>query len=90
MSTVDIATGFYNKLLDREKSLQKDRMKVCKACKLLKVDKIFGEVCNKRLYLNPKTDEVSKTPKPEFYNGCGCFLDPKTRTPNSKCPVGKW
>lgn len=86
----DIVTGFYNKLLDNKTKLSKQRLNICKNCKLYIIDKIFGAKCNKKLYLNPKTDEVSKEQKPGFYNGCGCVLDAKTRVERSKCPLGKW
>lgn len=90
MEINDIASGFYNKLLDKNKSLQKERISICKTCKLYKLDDIFGEMCNKKLYLNPETNEVSKKHKKGFYNGCGCILDAKTRVENSKCPINKW
>ena len=90
MAVNDIAAGFYNKLLDKKKSLKNERMKICKECKLYKLDNIFGPICNKKLFLNPETNEVSKEVKPGFYKGCGCFLDAKTRVQNSKCPLRKW
>lgn len=86
----DIATGFYNKLVNNKKQLSKQRLSVCKTCKLYIIDRMFGAKCNKKLYLNPETDEVSKELKPGFYHGCGCVLDAKTRVEKSKCPVGKW
>lgn len=90
MSISQIAEGFYNNLTDKEKNLYKDRMTVCRNCKLRKVDSIFGEMCNSRLYLNPNTDEISKTRKAGSKRGCGCVLRAKTRVKTSKCPLGKW
>lgn len=86
----DIATGFYNKLLNKKQGLQKERMSICRSCKLYKDDEIFGEMCNKKLYLNPETNEVSKDIKSGFYRGCGCLLDAKTRVERTKCPINKW
>lgn len=90
MSIGQIAEGFYNNLTNKEEDLFDERIKICKQCKLLKQDNIFGEVCNSRLYLNPNTDETSKIPKEGFFRGCGCVLKAKTRVKYAKCPAGKW
>lgn len=88
--SIDIAQGFYNKMLNKEQGLQKKRMIICKGCKLYQVDKFFGAMCSRKLYLNPETNETSKTPKEGFSKGCGCVLDSKTRVERSKCPHDKW
>ena len=85
-----IAKGFYNNLLNKEEVLYQERYFICKACKLIKVDKIFGEICNSTLYLNPKTNEISNVEKEGFKNGCSCVLRSKLRNVESECPLGKW
>ena len=84
-----ITKGFLNNVLNKEEELFNERIAVCRSCKLHKIDKVFGEVCNKRLWLNIKTDETSSTPKIGYKNGCGCVLKSKTRVPNSRCPLDK-
>lgn len=90
MSVGQIAEGFINNLTNREQSLYEKRIKICKGCKLLKIDSIFGEVCNSKLYLNPITDNISRIPKEGYKNGCGCFLKAKARVQHASCPLNKW
>ena len=90
MPIADIAQGFYNNLTKKKEQLYKDRIKICKTCKLYKVDNVFGPICNKSLFVNPETEEVSRTRQPGFYSGCGCLLGAKTRVENTKCPLRRW
>ena len=90
MEVGQIVKGFTNSALRRERDLDLKRIAICKKCKLYKVDGIFGPVCNSGLYLNPKTDETSRTKKIGFIKGCGCNLNAKTRVPEAKCTVDKW
>lgn len=85
-----IAKGFVNSITNKNDDLFKERMKICRTCPLLKQDSIFGDICNSSLYCNPKTLEVSKTPKLNFFNGCGCILRSKTRVPEAHCPLSRW
>ena len=88
MSTVSqIVKGFYNNIVNKEEDLFQSRIEICRKCKLHKDDPVFGEACNSNLYLNPVTDETSKTPKIGFYNGCGCILASKCRVPEAECPL---
>ena len=89
MNIGQITEGFVNNALNREKELHAKRMKICSKCKLYKIDNIFGAMCNSSLYLNPKTDEISRQEKPGFTEGCGCILSAKTRVPHAHCPVDK-
>jgi len=86
----DIATGFFNDLMNLENDLYEKRIKICRECKLWKKDSTFGEMCNNDLYYNSKTDEVSVDKKPGFVNGCGCVLRAKTRVPHMHCPLARW
>lgn len=84
-----IVNGTIKNLLNKDEALYLQRIAICHKCKLLKKDKIFGEVCNSQLYLNPKTNEVSKEPKPGFANGCGCIMNSKARVEQAHCPLVK-
>ncbi len=89
MSLTQIIDGHLKEFLDQEKALLTERKKICDGCKLLKKDKILGDVCNKNKWLNPITDEVSDIQKDNFYNGCGCRLNAKRRIPEASCPLNK-
>lgn len=90
MSNVkQIAEGFFNNITNRNKELYKERMKICMACPLYKVDSVFGAICNPGLYINTK-DETSKEAKAGFVKGCGCVLGSKTRVDEAECVIKKW
>ena len=86
----EITEGFYNSITNKRQDLYQSRIKICRECKLLKIDSIFGEICNKKLWINPKTDEISDTKKSGFIHGCGCNLNSATRVAEHKCPIKKW
>ena len=85
-----ITEGFYNLLMKKEQELYEDRIAICKTCKIMTDDNIFGPICNSGLYLNPKTNEVITTPAYGFNHGCGCVLSAKARVKEARCPNGKW
>ena len=85
-----IITGTINNILNREEDLFNSRISVCRSCKLLKIDSIFGEICNPRLYLNPVTNETSDKAMPGYTHGCGCVLRSKCRSKQSHCPLDRW
>lgn len=89
MSAKQIVEGIFNNLTNRKEELYEERIKVCRLCKLYYVDRIFGEICNPRVYINPNTNETSKKEKPGFVHGCGCSLNSKCRVPQAKCPIGR-
>ena len=64
-----------------------EKLEICKKCPIYA--KARG-ICNSNLWLNPQTDEVSSSPRAGFIRGCGCFLQVKTKNPNSHCVAGKW
>lgn len=90
MSISAIAVGTLKNLFNKDEELFLQRIAICRKCKLHKIDKIFGEVCNSTLYLNPKTNEISAIPKAGFYHGCGCVLGSKCRVKDAECPLKKW
>lgn len=63
----------------------KERLAICLQCPLYK-----DGICSRRLYLNPKTNDVSLKPKLGYYQGCNCVLKYKVESSSSKCPAGKW
>lgn len=84
-----IIEGTLNNILNNKSELFKERIKICKECKLYKEHSTFGMICNNRLYLNPNTNEISKSAKNGFKKGCGCLLASKTRVISAKCPINK-
>lgn len=84
-----VAEGIYNNLTNKEEELYNQRIEICRKCKLITKDAIFGEKCNSNLYLNPITDNISLVPKEGFYRGCGCILNLKCRVPQAQCPIKK-
>lgn len=90
MAVKQIIEGAYNNMLNKQEELYQTRMSICKDCKLYKIDRILGPICNSGLFLNIKTGEVSRKPLNGYVNGCGCILRAKTRVPSAKCPLKKW
>ena len=62
-----------------------ERLEICNKCPIYSRGR-----CNSRLYLNPKTNEVSTIPKIGFIRGCNCFIEVKAKNPNNHCIAGKW
>ena len=85
-----IIKGHTKEVFNREKSLFETRMKICNECELMTHDKILGNICNRKKWLNIKTGEVSDTKKDGFFNGCGCRLNAKLRIKEAECPINKW
>ena len=57
MEVGNIIKGHVNELLGLNKDISKERLKICKQCPLYLED--YGGQCNPRLYMNPKTKDVS-------------------------------
>ena len=89
MSLKQIITGTANELLGRNQDLWEVRMNICKKCPLFE-ESGFGLRCNPSLYLNPETGDTSSVSKANYYRGCGCRLEAKTRCTDCKCPASKW
>ena len=64
-----------------------DRESICRKCPICDM---ANWVCNSKLYLNPKTNDISTVAKDGFIKGCGCNLTYKIKNPNKHCPAGKW
>lgn len=69
--------------------IQSDRMVICAMCPLCK-DSEEGYICNAKLYLHPRTGDVSTKPKDGYVRGCDCLLEYKTKEEDERCPAGKW
>lgn len=54
------------------------------------MDKLFGKICGKDVYINTDTQETSDKKKPGYKTGCGCVLSAKTRVKDAECPINKW
>lgn len=70
--------------------IAKGRMSICRKCPLYKEEAFLFPKCNGSLYLNPKTNDVSKYPKEGYIKGCSCYLKYKVNDLDSSCPAGKW
>ena len=84
-----IIKGHLLELLNKEKDLYKNRISICKECKLFS-NTIIGEICDhtKCLYKDKVYDVGSKPYK--SICGCGCRLNAKLRLKDEKCVLGKW
>ena len=83
-----IVQGHVNEVLGLNQDIAKVRMEICRKCPLFK--DTMGGICNPKLWLNPKTGDVSTTKKHNYFRGCGCRLAAKITVPRAKCPTGKW
>ena len=72
------------------RDLVRKRMELCKHCPLYKSKYFVLPICNDKLYLNPKNNDVSTHPKEGYTRGCGCSLDFRTNNPKAHCPCKKW
>lgn len=50
MGLSQIIDGHLKELLNKEKELSNERLKICRDCKLYKVDKVLGPICDKNTY----------------------------------------
>jgi hypothetical protein len=67
-----IVQGHVNEALGLNDEMSRNRLAICHKCPLYSTK--FGGLCNNRLFLNPKTGDVSMYKKEGYKNGCGCRL----------------
>jgi len=67
-----------------------ERMAICKKCKLMTEDSSYGPKCDNTKWINPKTEEISRIPRPGWINGCACRLRWKVKDPKAHCRLKKW
>lgn len=87
---IDILNGHLKELVGNNEELSQSRLEICKQCPLLTNNELLGLICSSSKYLNPKTMEVSTTPRKDFIRGCNCRMKAKSRLPNSHCIAGLW
>lgn len=83
----EIAEGYTNWALGREDELSEARMKICRECPLYNED---TDRCDSGRGINIKTEELVKYPGKDIVMGCGCKMQPKSKSPSSKCVLNKW
>lgn len=83
-----IVKGTVNNVLGLNNDISEPRLKICYSCPLYSPAR--GGVCNRKLWLNPNTGDVSTEEKDGYKRGCGCLLNSKTRVPEAHCPLNKW
>jgi hypothetical protein len=64
-----------------------ERLEICKKCPICDIE---NWICNARLYINPKTNDIAVYPKKGYFKGCGCAILRKYKNPQAICPAGKW
>ena len=89
MGITNIVNGHLNELLGNNEEIAKARIRICKKCPIMK-DSFIGYVCSSKLWLNPKTGDISTERKDGYKRGCGCRLNAKVRDTKSSCPACKW
>lgn len=88
LPVTQIVKGHINELVGLNEDLSVRRLMICKKCPLYSSE--LGGVCDRKLYLDPETDNVSLKPLDGYVRGCGCRLLAKTTLPEAKCIAGKW
>lgn len=68
--------------------ISKNRLKVCYKCPLYSV--LYGGLCNKKMYLNKETGDISTKAMPGYTKGCGCLVVEKSKNKAASCPLEKW
>lgn len=88
MNVGNIVTGHLNEVLNLKQDISKKRMAICKVCPLFTPK--FGGMCNRRLWYNAQTGDISTVNIDGYARGCGCRLNAKTTIARESCPAGKW
>ena len=83
-----IIKGHVNELLGLNEDISARRMSICLKCPIF--DPAWGGECNKKLWLDPDTNDVSIFKKDGYVQGCGCRLLAKTTIPSERCVANKW
>lgn len=86
----EIADGWYYDAFPTDAiiALAEDRAEICAQCPLNKnntCDSNTNGIAVKDFEYQGQARKEGKR-----YNGCGCPLSKKTKSPDTKCPLGKW
>lgn len=82
-----IAEGWSNYALGREKELSESRMKICIQCPLYNKEK---DTCDSKKCWDKENEKLVDYPGRNIVCGCGCYMQKKTSSPSSHCVLGKW
>jgi hypothetical protein len=85
----DIIEGHINEMLSKNDKMSNERLAICLKCPIVKETSV-GLVCDSNKWIDPKTSDVSETPKLNYKRGCACRLNAKTRVESNHCIVNKW
>lgn len=83
----EIATGWTNYALGREKELSEYRMNICMECPIYNSEK---DSCDSKKCWDKVNEKLVDYPGKDIVCGCGCYMKKKTSSPNSHCVLGKW
>lgn len=83
-----ILEGAKNSIFGINKQISEARLKICKRCPIY--SPTLGGICNNKLFLDPKTGDISIDERSGYVQGCGCSLKLKTTVSSEECPAGKW
>ncbi len=91
----EIITGVKNHLLGelgvldgKVKALAKSRLDICHTCDMRTEERCSSDkfgVNEKHQLYKGKFREKGK-----YFRGCGCNIILKSKSPDSRCPLGKW
>ena len=87
MEPSKITKGLLDAILKRGEALKEERISICKSCPLY-CNTPLGEWCTPFIYVNDE-GETSSEYKEGYINGCGCYLNGKTRGIDNECPLKK-
>lgn len=82
-----IAEGWTNDLLGREKELSESRMKICRECPLYNSEK---DTCDSKRCWDKEKEKLVDYPGKNVVCGCGCFVKKASRVPSKKCVMNRW
>ena len=83
----EIAEGWTNYALGREKELSESRMKICRECPLYNAEK---DTCDSKKCWDKESEKLVDYPGKNIVCGCGCYMKKKTSSPSSHCILKKW
>ena len=84
---VDIAEGWTNYALGKERELSESRMKICKQCPLYNKEK---DTCDSKRCWDTKNEKLVDYPGKSIICGCGCYMKKKSSLKRAKCVLNKW
>ena len=68
----------------------KKRLEICANCPIVKMDSVWGPICDNKKYISPDGNDWSFFPKDGWKRGCGCKLRYRANSSSKHCIAGKW